>query len=384
MSLSNRGRRLSVAPLAGVERQGRGSLGSGSLAVGISYSLPSDSRFIQGTHPLPGLQSRFHPGQGLGGGSSFVVGQGSNRAGSSSFSGLLQPVIRGDETLRSMEAGHRPLATESEGSEDILQIGDSPVNTSVSTSWGLDGVSRLEGCVLAGPDASGVSQVPQIRGVREGVPIQSSLLWPIHSSSGFHTGHGCCFGISSLDRHSVTSVSRRLVDPSLLSGTGPPCFGDSSSALQFVRDSRQLDGVSGSSFGLNLFQGFSCPEESREASLNWRRILIGIHITCTTDTAQTPNHPTLMYNIFTSTLGIKCTLPVSYACQQPRAAPADPHLPHHFIYCRHRTRCSSAYSLTHIHSVFIVAGFWTSFWTSFWISSTLFWISCVMAASEVA
>ena len=57
MSLSNRGRRLSVAPLVGVERQGRGSLGSGSLAVGISYSLPSDSRFIQGTHPLPGLQA---------------------------------------------------------------------------------------------------------------------------------------------------------------------------------------------------------------------------------------------------------------------------------------------------------------------------------------
>ena len=192
--------------------------------------------------------------------------------------------MRGDESLRSMEAAHRPLATESEGSKDILQDGDSPVSTSVSTSWGLDGVSRLEGYVLAGSDASGFSQVPQIRGVREGVPIQSSLLWPLHSSSGFHMGHGSCFGISSQDRHSVTSVSRRLVDPSLLSGAGPPCFGYSSSALQFVRDSRQLgevaadsnsaDGVSRSPFGLNLFQGFSCPEESREASLNWRRILI--------------------------------------------------------------------------------------------------------------
>ena len=110
MFLSNRNRRLSVAPLAGVERQGRGSLGSGSLAVGISYSLPSDSRFIQGTHPLPGLQSRFHPGQGSEGRSSFVAGQGSNRAGSPSLSGLLQSVIRGDESLRSLEAGHRPLA----------------------------------------------------------------------------------------------------------------------------------------------------------------------------------------------------------------------------------------------------------------------------------
>ena len=44
-------RRLSVAPLAGVERQGRGSLGGGGLAVGISHSLPSGSHFIQGRNP---------------------------------------------------------------------------------------------------------------------------------------------------------------------------------------------------------------------------------------------------------------------------------------------------------------------------------------------
>ena len=121
MSLSNRGRRLSVAPLAGVERQGRRSLGSGSLAVGISDSLPSDSYFIQGTHPLSGLQSRFHPRQSLGGRISVLAGQGGNQAGSPSLSRLLQPVIRGDESLRSVEAGHRPLTTESEGAKDIRQ-----------------------------------------------------------------------------------------------------------------------------------------------------------------------------------------------------------------------------------------------------------------------
>ena len=67
---------------------------------------------------------------------------------------------------------------------------------------------------------------------------------------------------------------------------------------------------------------------------------IGIHITCTTDTAQTLTHPTLINNIFASTLGIKCVLPVSYARQQPRAAPAEPHLSHHFINSRHRAWCS--------------------------------------------
>ena len=39
-------------------------------------------------------------------------------------------------------------------------------------------------------------------------------------------------------------------------------------------DSDSTDGLFGSHSELYLFQGFSCPEESREASLNWRRILV--------------------------------------------------------------------------------------------------------------
>ena len=39
MSQSNLCRRLSVTPLAGVERRGRGTLGSGSFVVGIPDSL---------------------------------------------------------------------------------------------------------------------------------------------------------------------------------------------------------------------------------------------------------------------------------------------------------------------------------------------------------
>ena len=177
MSQSNRCRRLSVAPLAGVERRGRGSLGSGSLAVGISNSLPSGSRFTQGTHPFSGVLSQFDQGQSSGGRGPVFTGQGSDRACSSSFSGLLQPVVCSDESLRSVEAGHRSLSPESEGSADILQDGDSPIRASVSTPGRLDGVSGLEGCVLAGSDASGISQVPQVHGGREGVPVQGSQVF---------------------------------------------------------------------------------------------------------------------------------------------------------------------------------------------------------------
>ena len=183
-----------------------------------------------------------------------------------------------------MEAGHRSLTSESEGAADILQDGDSPVSTSVGARWRLDGVSRLEGCVLAGSDASGILQFPPVHGGREGVPVQGSVLWTLHRSSGFHPGHGSCFRYSSQDRGASSTLPRRLVASGFLSGAGSPCSGDSAPALQVFGDSRQLgevsadsdttDGVSGSHSGLNLFQGFSCREESRGASLNWRRILV--------------------------------------------------------------------------------------------------------------
>ena len=283
MSLSSRGRWLSVASLAGVEQQECRSLVSGDLEVGILHSLPLGPYFSQGTHPLSGLLSQFHQGQSLGGESLFYVGEGGNRAGSPSFSRLLQPVICGDESLRVVEAGNQPLATESEGSEDILQDGNSPVCASVSIAWRLDGVSRLEGCVLAGSDASGVSQVLQVHGLWEGLPVQGSLLWALHSSAVFHLGYGSCFGFSSPFQHQTLLLSRRLVNPGLLPGTGSSCSGCSSSALFVSGNSRQLgevspcfdlDGLSGGSVGLCLFQGFSCPETSREVSLNWGSILV--------------------------------------------------------------------------------------------------------------
>ena len=273
MSLPSRSRRLSVASLAGVEQQERRSLVRGGLEVGILHSLPLGPYFSQRTHPLSGLLSRFHQGQSLGGESLFSVGEGGNRAGSPSFSRLLQPVICGDESLRVVEAGNQPLATESEG----------PVCASVSIAWRLDGVSRLEGCVLAGSDASGVSQVLQVRGLWEGLPVQGSLLWALHSSAVFHLGYGSCFGFSSPFRHQTLLLSRRLVNPGLLPGTGSSCSGCSSSALFVSGNSRQLgevspcsdsDGLSGGSGGLCLFQGFSCPETSQEVSLNWGSILV--------------------------------------------------------------------------------------------------------------
>ena len=127
--------------------------------MGISRSLPSGPHLIQGTHPFSGTLSRFHQGQGLGGGDSDSVGKGSRRAGSTPISRLLQPTICGDEGLRVVEASDRPLVTESEDSEDFLQDGDSPVGSALSPTWGLNGVSGLEGCLFGSSGGGGGSVI---------------------------------------------------------------------------------------------------------------------------------------------------------------------------------------------------------------------------------
>ena len=118
----------------------------------------------------------------------------------------------------------------------------------------------------------------------EGVPVQGALLRPFHGSAGFYQGHGSCVSNSTQDGGTTSSVPRRLVASGFLTRAGSPCSEDSTPTLQVSRDCRQLgevsgdsdstDGLSGSHPGLYCFQGFSCPEESREASLNWRRILV--------------------------------------------------------------------------------------------------------------
>ena len=141
MSQSNRYRRLFVAPLAGVERRGRGTLGSGGLAVGIPDSLPSGSHLIQGSHPFSGILSQLDQGQGSGRRGSVSAGQGCDRNGSPSLSGLLQPVVCGNESFGSVDAGHRPFHSELEDSADILQDGDTSICSSFGSSGRLDGVS---------------------------------------------------------------------------------------------------------------------------------------------------------------------------------------------------------------------------------------------------
>ena len=148
----------------------------------------------------------------------------------------------------------------------------------------MDGLHRSQRCISSDSNTSGIQKISEVHGLQEGIPIQGPLLWSVHVSAGLHAGHGSGFSNSSQSWHSSPTLSGWLADSGVLPGTGSPGFEDSSSSIQLSGDCRQLGEISacsdsdnllsGSYFGLNQFQGFSSPETSRQAALNWRRVSI--------------------------------------------------------------------------------------------------------------
>ena len=262
MSLSNCNRRLSVAPMAHLERRGCGSLGGGGSPGRISHSFPEGSHFIRGAHPFFGLLPQLHPVQSFGAGS-----------------GVAAP-----ESLRVPAAGNRPFLIKSQGVKDTIQDGDYPVHSVVSPQRGLDGLHRPQRRISPGSNPPGFQEVSEIHDLQQGLPIQGPLLRPVHGSAGLHPDHGSGFDYFAYSRHPSSAVSGRLADSGVLPRAGAPVFEDSPSTLQLSGDCRQLGEVKagsdtenllpGSPIRLGQFQGFSSPETCRQAALNWRRVSI--------------------------------------------------------------------------------------------------------------
>ena len=284
MSLSSFCGRMCVAPLAGVERQGCGSVGGGDAEVGVSCSRPVGPSTVCGTHPFSVLQPQFHQGPSSGEGSPVSGSERSIRARSFTFSRLLQPDFCGDEGLRVVETSYRFVNPQSENPQDSLQDGDPSIYASVCMERRLDGLHRFEGRLLAISSTSGQPQVLQICGLELGFSIQVSLFRSLYGSAGFHTGHGSGFGHSSSSGYPHVSILRRLVDPGFVSPFGHPSLRHGGTPLSGVGDSHQLgevqspsipeSGISRGNSRLHSFQGFSLPSESREAMLKCRRILL--------------------------------------------------------------------------------------------------------------
>ena len=142
---------------------------------------------------------------------------GSLRAGSAFFAGLLQPFAFCHEGLGVVAA-----------SNDL-----SLLNLIVLK------IHHSEGGVSASSDASEIQIVSSVHGVRQSLPIHGSLLWSLRGSAGLHAGHGfgseflhsLGFGFGLICTTGYSGVLPRV--GSSFSEDGPP-------VVQFSRNSRQL------------------------------------------------------------------------------------------------------------------------------------------------
>ena len=148
----------------------------------------------------------------------------------------------------------------------------------------LDGVSGLEGRLLANSNPSGQPQVSQVRCLRTGVPVQGSMFWSLHGAASRHEGHGSGVDLSSSCGDQDSSLTQRLADPGSLSVSSCLSFGHCAGIVSELGDRSELgevesssisaSGVLGSGSGFTVFQGFSFPAGSGEALVNWRRISV--------------------------------------------------------------------------------------------------------------
>ena len=271
-------RQLSVPLLAGLKGQGCGAMGGRGAAGRLLSALPQPPSTFQGSAPNAFLQPHLHQGGCSGRGHLRPRCQGCCGACSTPFSRLLQPSVRSVEDLGVVASSHRPLPSQSLCGRVSISDGDHSVFTPVGASGGLDGLHRSLGSVSSGAGSSCFSSLSALRLPRQGLSVQSSMLWPLHGSTGLHQGHGSCFRHPPFYGDPYEALPRRLARPVLLSRIPPQGSSDCSPSLSRVGDCSQspeiqpgsITGrpVSGGDYRHNIFQGFSVAGTHLQATVN--------------------------------------------------------------------------------------------------------------------
>ena len=266
---------------AGLEGQGRGSVGGGGAAGGIPHSFPQSPSAVLRAHPYAILQPLVHQKGCAWEGHPGFHCQGCGGACSASLPWLLQPSVCGLKNLGVVASGHRSLDPQSLCRCVAFPDGDHSVCTAFSPSGRLDGLHRSQGGLPTGSNPSGISPLPPLCGTRPSLSVHSAVLWPLHGPAGFHPGHGSCFRHSPFMGYLHASIPRRLACPVVLpreSPPGPPGGTGPLSGVGHCHQPREVQpralsgcSVSGGDHQCPNFCGFSIARTHHQASVNrWR------------------------------------------------------------------------------------------------------------------
>ena len=259
-------------------------MGGGGAEVWVPYPFPQPTSTVSGSGSYAILQPLLHQRGCAQGGHPRLDWQGCCGASSTSFSGLLQPSVCRVEDLGVVASGHRRLPPQWLCGCVPLSDGDHTVCSPVGSSGRLDGLHRLERNIPAGSGTSGFSSFSTLCVRGSHFPIQSSVLWPLHGSTGLLTSHGSYFCHSPFLGYPHEAVPRRLASPVVLSGIPPPGSPDCPRALPRARGCDQpgeipphiIPGgtVSRCRDQLPVFCGFTIARSHLQAAVNSRRISI--------------------------------------------------------------------------------------------------------------
>ena len=271
-------RRLSIPPLAGLEGQRCGALGSEGLRYGYRIPFLCDPPLSKVPISLPSYHPLSTKGVALGEVTQALIAKSAVELvplPSLSFYSRLFVVWK-------TSGSWRPIIDLSTLNLFVdVSHGDHPVCPSFCSSGRLDGLHRPQGSLPAGPCPSGLSSLPSVCVTGQCVPVLCPLLWPIHSSTGLLTGHGSCFCHSSFLRYPHAAVPQRLARPVVLSRISPsrpsggprslPRAGDCCEPGEIPPRTFSGSPVSRGGDRLPIFQGFSITEWRHQATVNsWR------------------------------------------------------------------------------------------------------------------
>ena len=249
------------------------------LEVWVSHPFSQLPSSVPGSCPYAFLQTCLHQRGCARGGHPRLNCQGCSGASSTSISGLLQPSVCRVEDLRVVASGRRPLPPQSLCGCVPLSDGDHPVCSPVGSSGRLDGLHRFEGSVPLGSGTSRISFLSLLCFQGSRLPVQSSVLWLLHGSTGLLSGHGSCFRHSPRYGYPHAPISRRLASPvpSLGSPDSPralPRVGGCDQPGEIPPRSIPGGAVSRCSDQHPVFCGFSIARSHFQAAVNRWRISI--------------------------------------------------------------------------------------------------------------
>ena len=104
----------------------------------------------------------------------------------SRISGLLQPAIFGPKTKQQIETYTRSKQSQQIPQGRKIQNGDTRNDLDLPTDRVVGDVNRFQGHLLPYTYTKPIQEISEISCPGQNIPIQSTTIWPVHSSFGVH------------------------------------------------------------------------------------------------------------------------------------------------------------------------------------------------------